>query len=53
MTVGKLLREISSSELTEWMAYRDIKNNPPDEIKENTGKLKSMFAHLVVKNKVK
>jgi hypothetical protein len=48
MTVGRMLREISSSELTEWMAYY----RPEPEKKVNTAEvLKAMFATRIKRNK--
>jgi len=29
MPVGEMLRRMSSSELTEWMAFYDLRANPP------------------------
>lgn len=48
MTVGEMLRTVSSSELTEWMAYFSVQSEP--EKKVNTAEvLKAMFAHRVRK----
>jgi len=32
MTVGELLGRITSSELTEWLAYFDLQANPPKKV---------------------
>jgi hypothetical protein len=48
MTVGEMLRRITSGELTEWMAYFKAQAEP--EKKVNTAEvLKAMFAHRVRK----
>jgi len=52
MSVGDMLRSISSSELTEWMAYFSLQAEPPPEKKVNTAEvLKAMFAHRIRKKK--
>jgi hypothetical protein len=46
MTVADMLRRISSSEITEWMAFYSVQAEP--EKKVNTAEvLKAMFAHRV------
>jgi hypothetical protein len=49
MTVGRMLREISASELTEWMAFYKLQAEPEKEV--NTAEvIKAMFAHRVKKS---
>lgn len=49
MTVGDLLSRVSSSELTEWMAYLSIKNEAPAEGDKNSAKdaMTAVFAHRI------
>ncbi len=49
MTVRQLLNNISSSELTEWMAYSRIKQSPAEEKVDTARVLKDMLGHKVVK----
>jgi hypothetical protein len=50
MTVGGMLRSISSSELTAWMAYYSLQAEPPPEKPQNTAEdLKAMFANRIRK----
>jgi len=49
MPVGELLSRLTSAELTEWMAYFRLENEPePPKLKASTA-LKAMFAHRVKK----
>jgi hypothetical protein len=48
MTVGEMLRNITSSELTEWMAYFKLQSEPEKTV--NTAEvLKAMFASRIKK----
>lgn len=48
-TVAELLSRISSSELTEWMAFAILESGNEDSLVPPAQKLKSGLAHLVVK----
>jgi hypothetical protein len=49
MPVGELLSRLTSAELTEWMAYFRLENEPePPKLRASTA-LKAMFAHRVKK----
>jgi hypothetical protein len=50
MTVGELLKKISSSEITEWMAYYSLEagNNQPKE-QDAKEALTGMFKNRIVK----
>ena len=48
MTVGSMLRSISSSELTEWMAYFK-QQSEPEKQPDTAAVLKAMFAHRIKK----
>jgi hypothetical protein len=48
MTVGDMLARMSSSEVTEWMAYLSIQSEPDQEV--STAKvIKAMFSNRVKK----
>jgi hypothetical protein len=49
MTVGDMLRNVTSSELTEWMAYFKLQAEPEKTV--NTAEiLKAMFANRIKKS---
>lgn len=51
MTVGDMLNRMSSSEITEWMAYFGLQNKPEKKV-DTAAVLKAMLGHRV-KKKVK
>lgn len=48
MPVGEMLRRMDSAELTEWLAYFSLENEPK---KHDAKAIRAMFAHRVVKKK--
>lgn len=48
MPVGEMLRRMDSSEITEWMAYFALENEPK---KPDVKAFKASLQHLVVKKK--
>ena len=49
MPVGLMLRSMTSSELTEWMAYFDLRANPP-KTPASTQQLKATLDELVARS---
>lgn len=49
MPVGLMLRSMCSAELTEWMAYFDLKANPPKE-KQSAAEIKSVLDSLTARS---
>lgn len=53
MTVAQLLRNISSEELSEWIAYMNIINTPEPEPKDDPEKLKSDILNSIASSGIK
>ncbi len=49
MPVGEMLARMSSAELTEWMAYFKLENEPEKPKTKASEALRAMFAHRVKK----
>jgi hypothetical protein len=49
MPVGEMLSRISSAELTEWMAYFKLENQPEQPRLKASDALRAMFAHRIKK----
>ena len=49
MPVGLMLRSMTSSELTEWMAYFDLRTNPP-KTHTSPQQLKATLDELVARS---
>lgn len=49
MPVGEMLSRISSAELTEWMAYFKLENEPEKPKPKAYEALRAMFAHRIKK----
>ena len=53
MTVGVMLRSITSSEITEWMAYFINEQEVPESKTSTAAVIKAAFANRVVKKRKK
>jgi hypothetical protein len=51
MPVGEMLSRMSSAELTEWMAFFKLQNEPEKPKQKASNVLRAMFAHRVIRKK--